>query len=187
MLDLGLRMNCRRGLQTAAEAPRSRSIPARGQGLCTQVDAPMIRQIRQIRQKPQGGSVPEGRKKVAGGGPSVARGTPGIRPQKKQGAPEGRKKGAAAPLVAFSKEGFSRPSGAECFGGGRNPGGGARASPAPPTRLSGPSGAALAPLAQPKPATSGHGESGRKHRIFCGGNRLARQGSRLHWRQPKEG
>jgi len=76
-----------------ASGSGARSIPAGGKALIHKLKlSPMLSPM--IRQKPQGGSVPEGRKKVAGGGPSAARGTPGTPPLKKQGAPEGREKAA---------------------------------------------------------------------------------------------
>jgi len=65
-----------------------------------------------IRQKQQGGSVPGGRKKVAGGGPSAATGTPGTCRQPTV-RPGGAREGAASPCGRSRKVGFSRPSGAE--------------------------------------------------------------------------
>jgi len=113
-----------------------------------------------IWKKQQGGSVPEGRKKVAGGGASAARETPGTC-RHTAVRPGGAREGAAALVSATAKKVSPAPPGRRAGLGAESRWLRSCLAP-PPANFSGPSGAAPAPPAQPGPATPGPGESGRK-------------------------
>jgi len=92
-----------------------------------------------IRQKPQGGSAPEGREKVAGGGPSAARETPGTHRQTPV-RPGGAREGAASPVATTAKRASPAPPGRRDGVGPESRWLRSCLAP-PPANLSGPSGA----------------------------------------------
>jgi len=105
--------------------------PAAGSGapICSQ---PFAVAPRGRAARPQGGSVPEGRKKVAGGGPSAARGTPGtchdntVRPGGAREPPQPLR--PHPPTRLLPPTGLLPPLRGGVMETGRSPGGCARAS-----------------------------------------------------------
>jgi len=110
--------------------------------------------------------VPKGRKKVAGGGPSAARGTSGTCRQTIV-RPGGAREGAAAPVTAPANQASPAPPGRSDWVWPESRWLRSCLAP-PPANFLGPSGAAPKPLAKSEPTTPGPEESGRNLRYFSG-------------------